>query len=98
MPHTTDRTCSSRNGRLSRHERKWPASRIAFELDRAGTPVSRRTVTRLLAQLGLNRRKFIDQIVLPITDPFRQPDRYVDAGGSLRRGARAHLIAAVPCR
>lgn len=43
-----------------RRKHKWPASRIAFELDQAGTPVSRRTVTRLLAQLGLSRRKFID--------------------------------------
>ena len=43
-----------------RREHKWSASRIAFELQQAGTPVSRRTVTRLLAQLGLNRRRFID--------------------------------------
>lgn len=43
-----------------RREGKWSASRIAFELNQAGAPVSRRTVTRLLAQLGLNRRKFID--------------------------------------
>ncbi|GAB2968788.1 IS481 family transposase [Amycolatopsis acidiphila] len=43
-----------------RREHKWSASRIAFELHQAGTPVSRRTVTRLLAQLGLNRRRFID--------------------------------------
>ncbi len=43
-----------------RREHKWSASRIAFELHQDGTPVSRHTVTRLLAQLGLNRRKFID--------------------------------------
>lgn len=43
-----------------RREHKWSASRIAFELHQGGTPVSRRTITRLLAQLGLNRRKFID--------------------------------------
>ncbi|MBT2511791.1 helix-turn-helix domain-containing protein [Streptomyces sp. ISL-98] len=43
-----------------RRKRKWSASRIAFELEQDGTPVSRRTVTRLLAQLGLNRRHFID--------------------------------------
>lgn len=41
-------------------EHKWSASRIAFELHQTGTPVSRRTITRLLAQFGLNRRKFID--------------------------------------
>lgn len=43
-----------------RREYKWSASRIAFELHQDGTPVSRRTITRLLAQLGLSRRKFID--------------------------------------
>lgn len=43
-----------------RRERKWSASRIAFELAQQGRPLGRRTITRLLAQLGLNRRKFID--------------------------------------
>lgn len=43
-----------------RREHKWSASRIAFELDQNGTPVSHRTITRLLAQLGLSQRKFID--------------------------------------
>lgn len=43
-----------------RRERKWSASRIAFELSANGTTVSRRTITRHLAQLGLNRRRFID--------------------------------------
>lgn len=43
-----------------RRQRKWSASRIAFELDAEGIPVSRRTITRHLAQLGLNRRRFID--------------------------------------
>lgn len=43
-----------------RREKKWPASRIAFELRREGATVSRRTITRHLAQLGLNRRRFID--------------------------------------
>lgn len=54
-----------------RREHKWSASRIAFELEREGTPVSRRTVTRLLAQLGLNRRKFID----PTGNTNREPQR-----------------------
>src|SRR5690606_22042348 len=35
-----------------RREHKWPASRIAFELHADGTIVSRRTITRHLAQLG----------------------------------------------
>lgn len=43
-----------------RREHKWSASRIAFELHGDGVAVSRRTVTRHLAQLGLNRRRFID--------------------------------------
>ena len=54
-----------------RREHKWSASRIAFDLEQVGTPVSRRTVTRLLAQLGLNRRKFID----PNGESNRQPQR-----------------------
>jgi transposase InsO family protein len=45
---------------LMRREHKWSASPIAFELEQDGVRVSRRTVTRLLAQLGLNRRRFID--------------------------------------
>ncbi len=43
-----------------RREKKWPASRIAFELAAVDITISRRTVTRHLAQLGLNRRRFID--------------------------------------
>lgn len=45
-----------------RREHKWPASRIAFELAEAGVSISRRTVSRLLVQLGLNRRRFIDPV------------------------------------
>lgn len=43
-----------------RREHTWSASRVAFELDQSGSPVSRPTITRLPAQLGLNRRTFID--------------------------------------
>jgi transposase len=43
-----------------RRERKWSASRIAFELRGGGVTISRRTVTRHLHHLGLNRRKFVD--------------------------------------
>lgn len=43
-----------------RRKHKWSASRITFELNDTGVVISRRTVTRLLAQLGLNRRRFID--------------------------------------
>lgn len=52
-----------------RRERKWPASRIAFELAGTGVSISRRTVSRLLVQLGLNRRRFID----PVGDSNRKP-------------------------
>jgi transposase len=43
-----------------RRQRKWSASRIAFELNAAGVPISRRTVSGQLVKLGLNRRRFID--------------------------------------
>ncbi|PRB14115.1 helix-turn-helix domain-containing protein [Microbacterium sp. MYb62] len=43
-----------------RRKHGWSASRIALELDREGTPVSRRTVSRLLAQLGLHAPDDID--------------------------------------
>ncbi|MFV0495127.1 IS481 family transposase [Mycobacterium sp.] len=43
-----------------RREYKWSASRIAFKLHADGVAISRRTITRHLAQLGLNRRRFID--------------------------------------
>ena len=52
-----------------RREHKWPAPRITFELNDTGVMVSRRTVTRLLAHLGLNRRRFID----PDGDTNRKP-------------------------
>jgi transposase len=38
-----------------RRARKWSASRIAFELNNDGIDISRRTVTRHLAALGLHR-------------------------------------------
>lgn len=43
-----------------RRDHKWSARRIAFELDTAGVVIAVRTVTRHLAHLGLNRRRFID--------------------------------------
>lgn len=43
-----------------RRERKWSASRIAFELEQDRAKVARRTIILLLARLGLNRRSFID--------------------------------------
>lgn len=43
-----------------RREHKWSSQRLAFELETVGISISRRTVSRLLAQLGLNRRQFID--------------------------------------
>jgi transposase len=56
---------------LMRREHKWSASRIAFELHQGGVSVSRRTITRLLAQLGLNRRRFID----PNGENNREPQK-----------------------
>ncbi|GAA0276950.1 hypothetical protein GCM10009527_086650 [Actinomadura nitritigenes] len=43
-----------------RRKHKWPAARIAFELRGLGVSISRRTISRHLAHLGLNRRRFID--------------------------------------
>jgi len=43
-----------------RRQRKWSAARIAFELGQQGVISSRRTVSRHLVALGLNRRRFID--------------------------------------
>jgi hypothetical protein len=43
-----------------RRTRKRSASRIAYELQVHGTPISRRTVTRYLATIGLDHRRFID--------------------------------------
>lgn len=57
----------------TRREQKWSASRIAFEPHQDGTSVSRRTITRLLAQLGLNRRKFID----PNGETNREPQKII---------------------
>jgi transposase len=66
-----------------RRERKWSASRIAFELEQDGTPVNRRTITRLLAQLGLNRRRFID----PTGETNREPQQIITA----RPGHMVHI-------
>lgn len=66
-----------------RREHKWSASRIAFELNQVETPVSRRTISRLLAQLGLNTRKFID----PSGETNREPQRIT----AKRPGHMVHL-------
>jgi len=52
-----------------RRDYKWSASRITFELNETGATISRRTVTRILAHLGFNRRRFID----PDGDSNRKP-------------------------
>ncbi|MES9535620.1 helix-turn-helix domain-containing protein, partial [Rhodococcus baikonurensis] len=41
-----------------RRSRKWSASRITFELRMDGTVIARRTVTKILRNLGLHRRRF----------------------------------------
>ncbi|GHD07432.1 hypothetical protein GCM10010313_26600 [Streptomyces violarus] len=56
-----------------RRTHKWSAARIAFGLAASGTPISRRTVTRHLAQLGMNRRRFID----PTGDTNREPQKII---------------------
>jgi transposase len=56
-----------------RRHRKWSAARIAFELNAGGVMISRRTVSRHLMALGLNRRRFID----PDGDCNRTPRRII---------------------
>ena len=56
-----------------RRDRKWSAARIAFELNARGVVICRRTVSRQLVALGLNRRRFLD----PTGDLNRVPQRIV---------------------
>lgn len=56
-----------------RRDRKWSAARIAFELNVRGVVISRRTVSRQLVALGLNRRTFLD----PGGDVNRVPQRII---------------------
>ncbi|MET8567548.1 IS481 family transposase [Streptomyces sp. NPDC004783] len=54
-----------------RRTNKWSAARIAFELQEDGWSISRRTVSRHLLTLGLNRRRFLD----PNGESNREPRR-----------------------
>lgn len=56
-----------------RREHKWSASRIEFALALEGVSVSRRTISRILLQLGLDRHRFID----PNGDSNRERQRIV---------------------
>jgi transposase InsO family protein len=53
-----------------RRDKKWSAQRIAHELVDVGFWINRRTVTRHLDRLGLNRRRFLD----PSGESNRAPD------------------------
>ncbi|MDP9869864.1 transposase [Streptosporangium brasiliense] len=66
-----------------RRSHKWSAARTAFELSRQEVPVSRRTVSRVLAQLQLNRRRFID----PSGESNREPQQIV----ARRPGHMVHI-------
>jgi transposase InsO family protein len=66
-----------------RRERKWSATRIAHELSAEEHVVSRRTVSRHLADLGLNHRRFID----PSGETNRQPSKII----ARRPGHMVHL-------
>ena len=59
-----------------RRERKWSARRITHELAGEGVTISVRTVSRQLAHLGLNRRRFID----PTGENNRNPVASTHAG------------------
>lgn len=66
-----------------RRKHKWPATRIEFELVLEGTVVSRRTISRILLQVGLNRRRFID----PTGETNREPLRII----AQRPGHMVHI-------
>jgi transposase InsO family protein len=66
-----------------RRKYKWSSQRIAFELEAVGISISRRTISRLLVQLGLNRRQFID----PSGEPNRAPQPIIAA----RPGHMVHV-------
>ncbi|CQD16638.1 putative transposase [Mycolicibacterium conceptionense] len=55
----------------SRREKKWSAQRITHDLSEQGIRLNRRTVTRHLAHLGLNHRRFLH----PNGESNRQPGR-----------------------
>jgi len=56
-----------------RRTRKWSARRITTELANEGVSISVRTVGRVLARLGLNRRRFLD----PCGETNRAPQKIV---------------------
>jgi transposase len=56
-----------------RRDRKWSARRISTELAGEGITISVRTVSRHLAHLGLNRRRFLD----PTGELNRTPRRII---------------------
>ena len=66
-----------------RWTRKWSASRITFELRMEGTVIARRTVTKILRNLGLNRRRFID----PNGENNRKPQVII----AKRQGQMVHV-------
>ncbi|WP_058037919.1 leucine zipper domain-containing protein, partial [Rhodococcus sp. KB6] len=66
-----------------RRTRKWSASRITFELRTDGITIARRTVTKILRDLGLNRRRFID----PNGENNRKPQTIV----AKRPGQMVHV-------
>jgi hypothetical protein len=66
-------TATSHVSKSSAEPGKWSASRIAFELSQQGVIISRRTVSRHLAALGLDRRRIID----PTGQTNRGPQRII---------------------
>ncbi|NLE80072.1 MAG: IS481 family transposase [Rhodococcus sp.] len=66
-----------------RREHKWSAERITFELHQTNIAITRRTVTRTLQRLQLNRRKFID----PGGESNREPRKIVAS----RPGHMVHI-------
>ena len=74
VPHRQPTTTAARlvaRIETMRRDRKWSARRIAHELAGDGVTISVRTVSRQLAHLGLNRRRFLD----PTGENNRTPRR-----------------------
>lgn len=66
-----------------RRTRKWSALRITFELRIDGIVIARRTVTKILRNLGLNRRRFID--------PNGENNRKLQVIAAKRPGQMVHV-------
>lgn len=64
----------------ARREHNWSAARIEFESAHEGVVLSRRTVSRILLELGFNRRRLIAPVTWCTSD-VKKVGRIPDGGG-----------------